>query len=472
MSRAQFKTLKTLLSLHEKLEVCLDDENKIVIDFSNCQEKRSEIDISLAAVKAGLDASKVDQIYLEEAEKKISIPLAILDFRFFPSSKDFYHSVIETADPFGKDVAIWKFKKADQSESSLYYEKHAPDNFAAYFEEDENESTDFYLVENTLTYIKLFEFLESQQSPEGKNKFYFVDHFAWEDGNNGRAVFISSIKEGKLIIEFYKKPPDLDHSQNYSGNLIKLESAFSEANKNFPKFIKAVLFKHLLKTPDAQKGTELLTILPSIVEEAQQNFDAYLEDFSLDTFKAEYIGLKNKYLSPLREILGKIITQVVGLPIVFSTTLFATYELKSGWPILSIVAAVFVFYVVFAVYLLRMHSLEISDVQDNFNNEYETLKSDKFFSGGKHQEVLGVFTKIKSVTDARIQSLRRVLSIYFFSHGMINTFLLGLILSKIILDSKVLSLFTDPIMQYVVVLHIAIGFFILLLVIFYNKNSY
>lgn len=279
----------------------------------------------------------------------------------------------------------------------------------------ETVSTDYFLLLNNHHYFLLLLFLKSKEHQEDAI-FYLVDHFSWDS----RLIVLTTLKkEGKLSINFPVGGLHLKSDLKLAANYQKLVSAFSDQSKHFPKFIKNETVNQLSKFEKADRMMKLLEKLGEILNVAEQNFEIYLHDLSLENLKKDYIDQKNKYFNQLREILSKLTNQVIALPITIAASVFGTYKIADSNATLVLILLVFMLYSLFSIFLLKLQREDICDIHENLNSEFSQLAGSKFFVSFPNE--LSSFTVTKKQIADRINNLVAGVDAYyiFFSVGVL-----------------------------------------------------
>jgi len=133
------------------------------------------------------------------------------------------------------------------------------------------------------------------------------------------------------------------------------------------------MFKVLIKEKLDDRIITLFEKLNEILIIAEQNFELYLNDLSLEKFRTDYIESKEKYFSQLRDILGKITSQVIALPLSITAAAFATYK-TSDKPILFILVLIsFLLFSIYSFFLIRLYKFDVIDLDLSFKRDFKKL---------------------------------------------------------------------------------------------------
>lgn len=141
--------------------------------------------------------------------------------------------------------------------------------------------------------------------------------------------------------------------------------------------------------------------MPEMLHTAQQNFEIYLHDLSLDKLKSEYQKSQEEYFTKLREALGKVINQTIAFPVSITATAFATFKVNDpGQPtatfvLLGLIVLAFMVFTGFTAFLLGIREHDIRELKANFDRDYNRLARNKFFENEKNAEDRSQFEEAK-----------------------------------------------------------------------------
>lgn len=271
-----------------------------------------------------------------------------------------------------------------------------------------------HFFNNVIAYFELLDFLKNQEHKED-NVFYFVDHFSWD---NRLIVFTTLKRVGKMTISVPANVPVFNEDLSLKTKIEKFYRAFDENNKHLPKFIKNELFKFLSKEKKEDRFVKLLERLDEILVRAEQNFEVYLNDLSLENLKKDYIEHKDKYFQQLRDVLGKISGQIIALPLTITASAFASYKSFDNTFLLSIIILAFIAFTIYSLFNLRLQLEDIKDIGNSSRLDYNKLKSSPFFI--KYPEELNSFEQINSKIRKRISLLSGTIYTYYFTLSFTN----------------------------------------------------
>lgn len=269
------------------------------------------------------------------------------------------------------------------------------------------KESEYFLIKNNQTYFELLELLKRNEHKED-SIFYFVDYFSWD---NEIIVFTTLKKEGKVTFKFKSTGLNLPHDINLQKNFSRLLESFDESNKHLPKFIKNELTSQLSKYDAHIRVQKFLETLGEIINVAEQNFEIYLHDLSLESLKKDFIEHKNKYFNQLREILSKLTNQIIGLPITIAASAFGTYKVSDSPTTLVLILFVFCLYACYSVVLLKLQKDDVKDIKEMFERDFDYIKNSQFFV--KFPQQLADFELVRQKIEKRIKHLLLAINVYY-----------------------------------------------------------
>jgi hypothetical protein len=344
--------------------------------------------IEASIKKLGFDAEVVQRkVRISSYQTTLVIFIDINDFRNRVKQSDFNNKAILI---LGKSSPVY------------YYEKENT------YIDFEISNTDFS-VSNGDWYFRLLGFLKTQEHKED-NVFYFIDHFNSDSRN---IIFTSLKKEGKLSIPYPSTLPLLEKRFNLKKRVQRLIDCFASQNKHLPKFIKAELFNFLAKEERANRMHIFLQKLDEIIDAAEQNHEIYLSDLSLEHLKREYFDHREKYFQQAREILGKVTTQIVALPLSITASAFAVYRVDNAPEIQVLICLVFVIYSCYMVFIIKIYKQDIFEIKAQSESDLTKIKKSNFFT--TYPMELTEFEKIADRVEKKIDTLWSVVQIYYFT---------------------------------------------------------
>jgi hypothetical protein len=320
---------------------------------------------------------------------------------------------LDNSNTFKTDTLILNFPK------DTYFYNKSEDCCYTNFSKD----TNCYLFANTHYFYALLSFLKQQEHKED-HLFYFVDYF---NKDNRRIIITSPSKQGKLTVGYEQGVPDFSLNKNIGVGIDRFIDAFSQ--KQLPKFVKAELFNVLSACNEKEKRLcYFIEHLPFIMERAEQNFEIYLNDLSLDNFKKQYLDFRIKYFNLFRDILAKITTQVLAFPLSITAASFASYKVIDNELLAYSIVVAFIVFSIYSLFMLGAYKQDINENKSLFLREYEELKNNAFFT--KYPSELSYFESTKYFVTQRQKFLSISISIYAVVVSLINSLFVFFVLYR------------------------------------------
>jgi len=379
-----FEHILTVISNADSVEVVEDQFLLLKFnDSQKCLDSRNLLkEIELTEIQ-----KNSFRIYLWQTSFCIFYDVEDYRRRF---TKNYYE-----ADNLKIDVLILK---GIDSKSMLYFKQTSETLI------DFKKSSSNFLFINTIAFFKLISFLKDNEHKEDKH-FYFVDYF----NIDYRRIIITSLKkEGKLTIGYPLMLPDFDNRISIKPQIDRFILAFQE--KQLPKFIKTELFNYLPAYRQEERLEVFIQNLNVIMEKAEQNFEIYLSDLSLDNFKTQFLEFRIKYFNQFRDILSKITTQILAFPLSITASAFATYKTIDSILLCSLIVAAFIVFSIYSLFTLRAHKEDVIEIKKLFEADFKSFSSNPFFL--KYPDELKSFQDTNSYIIKRSKFLIRCIDIY------------------------------------------------------------
>lgn len=347
------------------------------------------------------------EIIPEEIQEKFVFEKYSLPFSFFFDIDEFQQEVRPS--DLEKEITIHQYDKDD----FLWYDNERKTTSL----NGHTPKTDLFLFQNVKSYFILMDFFEKEALKENEI-FHFIDHFS----KTTRSIVISSLVEKKRIVLKYPQTgvPFVDYSINFFPPTEKFIKLF-RSNERYPVFLKNALIKRC-NSSTKDNFLVLFQKLPEIIKEAKVNFNVYLHEISLDKIKAEYKEYKQKYYNDQNDILSKISTQILALPLSVAGSAFAINRLQDSNTGIGLVLIGLLIFLIYLSYTLRIYWLDLKGVKSQMLYDYSLIKEQDFFIDN-HSE-LEHFQSIKKDLENRIRMLQNNLKIFSASIWLIHVLLL------------------------------------------------
>lgn len=420
MQLEDFKKLYTLLSDYKLNFIAERASIEIVCESSDARDKLQNV----LTGEFGITSNKFPENHLR-------LTLDDTTYFFYWDWDEFkVQSFSKNPDSFqnrfNKNIIIWNFPTADGTDTvPIFYDVNNQKTYADFI-----KTTDCWLFENSFYYLKFLHFLKSQENNED-GKYHFVDYFSWD---KRQIILVSAKKEGKMTILFPNEIIHFDVDVRLKPRFDNFFSAFEnpDANNVLPKFVKAELFNTLTKIPKENRMIAWVQSMDELLDIAHQNFDVFLSDLSVENIRGQYLDAKDKYFDQVRNVLSKLTTQIIALPISLSAVGLASYTIpnvKSDDSILYILTLAFCAYTLFTLFLLKLQTDDIADAREQSEYDFEKIDKSDFFIKFPNQK--DYFIKIRSQVFTKLNTMLIALFAYTAVLIITNGFLIWRLLNQI-----------------------------------------
>ena len=255
---------------------------------------------------------------------------------------------------------------------------------------DFKEEDNYFLFLNSISFLDFLKKLKNLEEEEIDHSFHFIDSY---NRDNRKITLVSIAEKSRLNINYENSIPFFNDNIDYTKGYHKFIDCFNSANKNLPRFLKTATINTVINFSPNERIKLFFENLDSIVYKAKVNFEVYLNELSLDNLKKEYDEVKTKYFNNLSEVLSKLTTNILALPIAIATLLFSIEKLKDIPLYLYILIAIILSTSLFISSLLRINFNDLSFTQKLLDKDYENLIENNFFT--KFQEEKTIFDEVK-----------------------------------------------------------------------------
>lgn len=339
------------------------------------------------------DVESLNDVFSEERRGKSIVSKENLPFSYFDNLDEFISEV--NIKDLERDVVIANYKNSVFV--YLVNENKSYKDFELY---------DCYLITNTRAFFQSKVHFE-KQTELNVLEFEFVDFYS----ESARKITFSSLIDKKKVVFIFPKAgviklnENLDYEKSYNDFI----AAFNADNNTFPIFLKKSLISNLyLETENTYCA--FFDKLDKIIKEAKLNFNVYLHELSFEDMKKEYEEYKVRFFKEQTEILSKLSTQILALPISLAGTMFAVYNLKETVVAVVIVIVGLALFLLYTSYIVFIYKNDISRLNKEIAKDYNKLQQHKFFI--KHKEELIDFKESKDWLVKRANNLRKGLISY------------------------------------------------------------
>lgn len=212
---------------------------------------------------------------------------------------------------------------------------------------------------NITAYYVLYNYFKS---PE------FADHH--NDAN--KEIVLYSAVNGIFKIK-YLPQPIIERTEDTKPHIKKILE-ISEPVQLRP-YVKNALFK-IAENKTKLSLNEIIVNAAKIVEIAQNDYDIASKNFDFKKFRDTLTKEKENYFSGINDVLAKIFSQAVGIPISISTTVFATYKVEDDILMLLIILLAFALYIIFYVKIQYVYRADLVEIKHGFQHDFEIIKAE------------------------------------------------------------------------------------------------
>lgn len=317
----------------------------LISKFQSEQPSRSLLYFKISDTTSVETELKNLGVAFESIHDGLSIELSDSNFgiKAFYNEEDFLRSA--TDDIFQSDFVLLKY-----GSSYLHYDSSANtvnNNFGLV-------SNDF-LIPNTKAYHKLIICLKEKYSD-------------YENELNNELVYYTSTR-GIFRIYLPKIPPLLDIQKDITTDIYKFIN--KSQNDSFLIFIKNKLFDYSKETNE-QQLKEILLKLELILESSERDFEIHLKNFSFDTLINDLRKKKDEYFSSNRDLLSKILSQIISFPVSVSAALFALNKIENQLFYVFIVLS-FAIYVFYVIHVELVYLIDIKLLKDQLEVDFKII---------------------------------------------------------------------------------------------------
>lgn len=212
--------------------------------------------------------------------------------------------------------------------------------------------------QNLLAHYQLYSFLKSNE---------FADHH--NSGKNEIVLYSSSNGIFKVV---YENVPKISSEINYSKNITHLLER-TDSIHIYP-FLKNAIYSFCKDTMTITLS-EIIEKSNAITELAIRNFDIVSKQFNFDNFKDALHKEKDKYFNSIRDVVNKIFSQAVGIPISIGATAFAAYRVDGDIFFLTIILMTFLVFVFYYIRIQLFYRTELKVIRAEFINDFSIIES-------------------------------------------------------------------------------------------------
>lgn len=175
---------------------------------------------------------------------------------------------------------------------------------------------------------------------------------------------------------------ELDENIDYQIQVKRFENELLK-DEVLIEYIKGEVIKLLRNVSYNEQLNKLLISLDFIIDNANKEFKIYIKKFSFEKLKSQIITEKEKYFVSLREILSKIFTQIIAIPISVTVLVAAIENLNALNLIVLFLCAYFLVSLI-SIIVQVSYLFDLIDCNKLFIKEFKTIEK---FSGIEQKDI-------------------------------------------------------------------------------------
>jgi hypothetical protein len=244
-------------------------------------------------------------------------------------------------------------------------------------------------VKNCVNYSRVLNHLIKKVEPE--DLLYDGDY----NGAEGVIVLHSSAN-GVFKIFHKQSIPEFSQSIVQSAEaLLKFSSSQYK-----PYFINALF---TLRPNELSITIEdLLANARTLTDNTRRNFELAQKQFDFTKFKDALLAEKDKYFNSIREVAGKIFSQVIGIPISLTGAIYASYKLSGDPTAIVVIIIAFVVYTFFYLVLQYGNFRDLRELRRDFMRTFVIIRTKsglpKAVVNREYQVIIGRFRRYLNVS--------------------------------------------------------------------------
>jgi hypothetical protein len=172
---------------------------------------------------------------------------------------------------------------------------------------------------------------------------------------------------------------------------------------------------------------DMISKASDIISITQRDFQLVNKKFNFENFQDSLIKEKNKYFNSIRDVISKVGSQSIGIPISIGATVFTSYKVTGDVPLNMLVLLTFVLYVIFYIKIQLLYKRDIKEIKREFTRDFEMIKQKSGLDANVIEAEHNVIVKRIDKTSSLIFWL--IFMIVGLA-GIVTAFLLGQILLK------------------------------------------
>lgn len=210
---------------------------------------------------------------------------------------------------------------------------------------------------NSIAYLKFYHFLKG-----------ISDY--WNSANS-EFVFYNSVS-GIIKVKF-EPAPVIDFPDEIASEIDQLQS-FAGAAGITSVFVNAV-FQLSMGTGEITLK-QLITERKKVLDITKRDYELISKQFDFSMFKNSLYKEKESFFKEIREVVNKIFSQAIGIPISIGASVFTTYKVQGDNWVLVLVILAFLWYMAFYLRLQWIYKRDLDDVNSQFQTDFAIIASE------------------------------------------------------------------------------------------------
>lgn len=277
-----------------------------------------------------------------------------------------------------------------------------------------------YLVPNAVVYFHFLELLENLSQAESVS-FEFVDKFS---RTAGRVTFAAPVDKKKVVLSFpVTGLPHIDPI-DYSRAFAEFEENLRSEKNVLPGLTKSALIGKLCALGSTVGVPEFFRHLEAILGEAKLNFGVYIHELSLESIQKDYRNFRKEYFKEQNEIISKLTSQLIALPVSLAGSAFAVYKLNEYPAAIYVILVGIVFYGLYSSHVAKLFWEDAKNLERVSQDDYEYIRSNEFFA--KHDNELKEFKRAYEWVERRLRKIKGSIHMYYYGTWMSGFGIIGL----------------------------------------------
>lgn len=243
------------------------------------------------------------------------------------------------------------------------------------------------LIENTKYYLKFYNLFESldisEHNSSANHEFILVDP-----------------EKGKFILGYPVIPPVFQAGISLRDRYTKFEKM--NDRQEFRLLFKRKTIESLVPFEHDHRFPKLAENIETIIRDTENDYEVFLKKFNFEELKKNFRKERDEYFENVRDIVERLLSKVVSIPISVSAAAITIYNLKDdpNYSIIVIVALAYVAYSIFTSFLLRLLYMDSLEINRDLNNDLQIIaKSSNIPSDILERESLKVYKKIQTLNN-------------------------------------------------------------------------